>query len=265
VLTLQEKILFLLALLASTLLTWRGVWRLKLIIARGDGELSWKLIPRRLTTVLLKTLSFTPVFRSRPITSTLHGLVGWGFAFYLLINIGDLLQGFIPGLVFLGHGWIGNAYRLLADVLSVAECRCANWDGFFDGAPVYSAPGRAADKRQHAVAIQGEAEHQTRFRHRGFLHPAAYWVSLSGGELSPGGICRGRVAAVCIRHRTGLGGSHFSCRPGDRPACSLVDGVRVHSGLPALLSAIQTHPSFLRSTQLPAPSRMALYRRIGTP
>jgi len=119
VLTLQEKILFLLALLASILLTWRGVWRLKLIIARGDGELSWKLIPRRLTTVLLKTLTFRPVFRSRPITSFLHGLVGWGFAFYLLVNIGDLLQAFIPGLVFLGHGWIGNAYRLLADVLSV--------------------------------------------------------------------------------------------------------------------------------------------------
>ena len=118
-LTLQEKILFLLASLVAVLLTWRGVRRLIRIIARGDGDLSWKLIPKRLTTVLLKTLSFSPVFRSRPLTSLFHGFVGWGFAFYLLVNVGDLLQGFISGFVFLGHGWVGNAYRLTADVLSV--------------------------------------------------------------------------------------------------------------------------------------------------
>jgi Fe-S oxidoreductase len=67
----------------------------------------------------LKTLSFAPVFRSRLTTSLFHGLVGWGFAFYLLVNAGDLLQGFIPGYLFLGHGWIGNSYRLLADLFSV--------------------------------------------------------------------------------------------------------------------------------------------------
>jgi Fe-S oxidoreductase len=120
VLTWQERVLFLLATLVSVILTWRGVWRLSRIIARGDGDLSWKLIPKRLATVLLKTLSFKPVFQSRPVTSTFHGLVGWGFAFYLLVNVGDLLQGFIPGFVFLGHGLLGNVYRLLADLLSVA-------------------------------------------------------------------------------------------------------------------------------------------------
>ncbi len=72
-----------------------------------------------MTTVLLKTLSFAPVFRSRPLSSLFHGLVGWGFAFYLVVNVGDILQGFIPGFVFLGHGWLGDAYRLMADVLSV--------------------------------------------------------------------------------------------------------------------------------------------------
>ena len=119
-LTWQEKVLFLLATLVSAILTWRGVWQLSRIIARGDGDLGWKLIPKRLATVLLKTLSFKPVFQSRPVTSTFHGLVGWGFAFYLLVNVGDLLQGFIPGFVFLGHGLLGNIYRLVADVLSVA-------------------------------------------------------------------------------------------------------------------------------------------------
>lgn len=118
-LTLQEKILFLLVVLVSVILTWRGVRRLLRIISRGDGDLGWKHVPGRLIAVLIKTLSFAPVLRSRLATSLFHAFVGWGFAFYLLVNVGDLLQGFIPGYLFLGHGWIGNGYRLLADLLSV--------------------------------------------------------------------------------------------------------------------------------------------------
>jgi Fe-S oxidoreductase len=120
VLTLQEKILFLLVVLVSVVLTWRGVRRLMRIISRGDGDLGWKQVPGRLIAVLVKTLSFAPVFRSRLATSLFHSFVGWGFAFYLLVNVGDLLQGFIPGYLFLGHGWIGNSYRLLADLFSMS-------------------------------------------------------------------------------------------------------------------------------------------------
>ncbi len=118
-LTLQEKILFLLVVLVSVILTWRGVRRLMRIIARGDGDLGWKHVPGRLIAVLVKTLSFAPLFRTRLATSLFHAFVGWGFAFYLLVNVGDLLQGFIPGYLFLGHGWIGDGYRLLADLFSL--------------------------------------------------------------------------------------------------------------------------------------------------
>ncbi|MEK7326999.1 MAG: (Fe-S)-binding protein, partial [Chloroflexota bacterium] len=45
--------------------------------------------------------------------------VAWGFTYYLLVNIGDGLQGFFPGFVFLGEGFIGDVYRLGADLLSV--------------------------------------------------------------------------------------------------------------------------------------------------
>jgi Fe-S oxidoreductase len=46
--------------------------------------------------------------------------VAWGFVYYLLVNIGDVLEGFIPEFVFLGEGVIGNIYRLGADLLSVS-------------------------------------------------------------------------------------------------------------------------------------------------
>ena len=47
-------------------------------------------------------------------------MVAWGFIYYLLVNVGDVLEGFIPEFVFLGQGVIGNVYRLGADILSVS-------------------------------------------------------------------------------------------------------------------------------------------------
>lgn len=61
---------------------------------------------------------FQPVFRFRLVPSLFHALIGWGFTFYLLVNLGDVLQAYIPNFVFLGTGRLGDLYRLLADLLS---------------------------------------------------------------------------------------------------------------------------------------------------
>lgn len=119
-LTLPEKVVFLLGLLFSALLAVRAIRRLARIIGRGLGRPEWGGLRRRLVTAAAKTLSQQPVFRARPLTSLLHAFVAWGFIYYLLINLGDILQGLIPGFVFLGEGAIGRAYRLGGDVLSAA-------------------------------------------------------------------------------------------------------------------------------------------------
>jgi Fe-S oxidoreductase len=49
----------------------------------------------------------------------MHGLVAWGFMYYLLVNIGDVAAGYIPGFMMLGIGGLGDLYRLGADFLSV--------------------------------------------------------------------------------------------------------------------------------------------------
>jgi Fe-S oxidoreductase len=67
-----------------------------------------------------KTVTFSPVFRARLGPSLLHAFVGWAFIYYLLVNLGDVLEGFIPDYIFLGTGTVGNLYRLGVDVLSVA-------------------------------------------------------------------------------------------------------------------------------------------------
>ena len=47
-------------------------------------------------------------------------MVAWGFIFYLLVNIGDVLWGFLPGYEFLGSGTAGKVYRTFTDILSVS-------------------------------------------------------------------------------------------------------------------------------------------------
>ncbi|TFH32287.1 MAG: (Fe-S)-binding protein, partial [Anaerolineales bacterium] len=104
----------------SLSLAARAVVRISRSIARGQGRPDWSRIPTRLIRVLLQTTSFAPVFRDRRWVSLLHGMVGWGFIFYLLVNLGDFIQAWIPGFVFLGEGTLGGLYRLGADILSVA-------------------------------------------------------------------------------------------------------------------------------------------------
>lgn len=116
-----EKTVFLLAVLVVLYLTWRAVVRLVRIVARGSGRPDWNVAGRRLLDVALrKTAALSPTFKARPATSILHAMVAWGFMYYVLVNIGDVLSGFIADFVFLGTGTVGNFYRLGADLLSAA-------------------------------------------------------------------------------------------------------------------------------------------------
>ena len=119
-LTLPEKAIFILTVLASGFFTWQGVRRIIGHISQGAGQPDWSLIPKRLLSTFSKFVTLGPTWKLRPVASSFHALVAWGFTFYLLVNIGDVLQAFIPDFIFLGTGIIGNMYRLIADLLSVA-------------------------------------------------------------------------------------------------------------------------------------------------
>ena len=118
-LTLVEKILFIVAVAVSGYYTWLGVQKMIAIIGRGQGKPDWNLAKKRVGEALYKVLSFQPVFRLRFISSLFHAFVGWGFTFYMLVNFGDVLQAYIPDFHFLGTGALGDIYRLIADILSV--------------------------------------------------------------------------------------------------------------------------------------------------
>jgi hypothetical protein len=118
-LTLVEKVLFVLATIVSLYFTYRGVARIMGHINSGQGKTDWSLAYKRVWELILKVGLFQPVFRFRLWTSILHGIIGWGFLSFLLINLADLIYAF-TNFKLLDHlGWFGNYYRLLADIANV--------------------------------------------------------------------------------------------------------------------------------------------------
>ncbi|MEX1021366.1 MAG: (Fe-S)-binding protein [Litorilinea sp.] len=119
-LSLTEKLLFVFLTLASLLYAaWslRDVYR---VIRRGEGTLpGWAEIQSRITAALTKWVTMRPIWKTRTLSSIFHGLIAWGFIFYFVVNLGDVIEGFFA-IRFLGHGFIGTVYRLLADLFTMS-------------------------------------------------------------------------------------------------------------------------------------------------
>jgi Fe-S oxidoreductase len=119
-LTLTEKILFAAAVLLSLYFTWRGVQRILKNISSGQGKIDWSLIWKRIGELISKVGLFQPVFRLRLGPSILHGLIGWGFLIFLVVNLNDLVYGYTGFSLLNQTGAAGDAYRLLADIANFA-------------------------------------------------------------------------------------------------------------------------------------------------
>jgi Fe-S oxidoreductase len=106
--------------LASIIAGFFAARRIIAVIRRGQGTVDWSIVPKRLVSALTKSAALTPVFRSRFLASVFHALVAWGFLFYMLVNVGDVLEAYIAGFTFAGEETIGLVYRALSDIFSVA-------------------------------------------------------------------------------------------------------------------------------------------------
>ncbi len=114
-----EKIIFLLAVLASLFTAIAVSRRIYLTILRGQGKPDLALAWKRISSQLPRVIVLQPTFRLRFWTSLFHALVAWGFLYYLLVNLGDIIQGLVSDFTFLGEGMTGDIYRLVGDLLSV--------------------------------------------------------------------------------------------------------------------------------------------------
>ncbi len=119
-LTIPERILFLGLVLLSVALAFRGFRQMAQIVRRGEGKLAWDQLGTRLFQAIVVYISQRTVLKRRFLTSLLHLGIVWGFTFYFVVNLGDVLEGYLPAFRFLGQGGIAALYRLIADLLSVA-------------------------------------------------------------------------------------------------------------------------------------------------
>jgi len=118
-LTLIEKIIFAVLVMATIYNGYWAFYKVYLVIKRGQGDYDDENIWPRAWRALVDWVTLRPIWKTRPISSIFHVMVAWGFMFYFLVNFGDVLQGYFP-IKFMGDGVVGNIYRLLADILSVA-------------------------------------------------------------------------------------------------------------------------------------------------
>jgi Fe-S oxidoreductase len=114
-----QKIAFLIfALLAivAGAYSWAALIR-RIAAGRKDTDERFDRPLQRLWYSLLTTLTQRRTFRKRPSISFFHSLIFYGFVFYLLVNLLDAVEGYIP-FVIKSTSVTGAAYNLIADILS---------------------------------------------------------------------------------------------------------------------------------------------------
>lgn len=121
-LALPEKIIFLVMLAAFGGLTAWGFFNIYRIVRRGrQSPISnlQSLLPQAAKAFLDVGLQI-PIYKSRPILSTFHAFIFFGFSYYFLVNVNDVLEGFLPGYstAEVSSGVFG-ILNLLGDVLSI--------------------------------------------------------------------------------------------------------------------------------------------------
>jgi len=110
-----EKILFIGLAIASLFYGGRGFYNVYKAIARGKPDPRWDNLSEKILQALWIVLAQKSVFKTRPIVSFLHALVFYGFVFYFLVNLVDVLEGFF---FFKARGGSWDFFNLLADVLT---------------------------------------------------------------------------------------------------------------------------------------------------
>jgi Fe-S oxidoreductase len=114
-LTTIEKILFLLLAAGSLYYGGKGFYDVFRAIARGTPDARFNDLTGRIWRAIWLVVIQQPVFKMRPLVFFLHALVFYGFVFYFLVNLVDVLEGFFA---FHPRGGVWDAFNLLADLMT---------------------------------------------------------------------------------------------------------------------------------------------------
>jgi len=114
-LTTVEKVLFIALAVASLYYGGKRFYDVYRTIARGKLDPRFDNLSKRVLRALWIVLTQESVFKKRPVVSFLHALVFYGFLFYFLVNLVDVIEGFVS---FKASGGLWGPFNLLADLLT---------------------------------------------------------------------------------------------------------------------------------------------------
>ena len=114
-----EKIIFIIIAISAFSASYVTFGKMFKAISVGSQPIDWKKALWNFPKGLKVFISQNTLFKTRPIVGFIHALVAWGFTLYLIVNVVDVLYGFIPDFHFFPNYFIGKMYRIFVDVFTV--------------------------------------------------------------------------------------------------------------------------------------------------
>ena len=90
-LSLYEKITFIILVLVSAYFTWNSFSQMVRIINIGQGKLHFNRLSKRLFKAIQVLFLQNTVLKDRLVLSIIHTSIAWAFILYFLVNLGDIL------------------------------------------------------------------------------------------------------------------------------------------------------------------------------
>jgi Fe-S oxidoreductase len=118
-LSLPEKIIFIIAIIGAVYLSIKTYGQVFKIISKGTDPIDWKAVIKNLPTGLTVFLTQKTLFKTRTPIWFIHFLVAWGFIIYMFVNTFDFIEGLIPSFGKILHSDAMYVYRIFVDVFSV--------------------------------------------------------------------------------------------------------------------------------------------------
>ena len=109
-----ERILFTLLALVSLGASYITFRRMARAIGRGQGRLGFDAWPARVRRALHALVWQGDIIRHRRWTSLAHFVIAWGFLYYVLLNLVDLIELYAPGWQPLGAGALAGAWSAVS-------------------------------------------------------------------------------------------------------------------------------------------------------
>ena len=114
-----EKIIFIVIALSAFGLSSVTFGKMFKAISIGSNPIGWKNAILNFPKGLQVFISQKTMFKTRPVIGFIHAIVAWGFTLYLIVNVMDVLYGFIPGFHFFPDHIVGKVYRIFVDTFTV--------------------------------------------------------------------------------------------------------------------------------------------------